>query len=158
MKPLLSHIVAMTPNRVIGRGNDLPWRIPEDLGYFKRTTLGKPVLMGRRTHESIGRPLPGRRNIVLSRRTGYEAAGCEVVGGLDEALRRCGEVAEIVVIGGEELYRLTLDRADRIYLTRVFEEVVDGDTWYPAIDPADWVETPVERGKVCEWVRLDRAP
>lgn len=139
LSPHLSLIVAMTPGRVIGRDNGLPWHLPDDLRRFKAITLGKPVVMGRRTFESIGRPLPGRRNIVLSRRTDFAPAGVEVVRDLDAAVAAAGDAAEIMVIGGAEIYALALPRATRLYVTEVHGEVA-GDVRFPAIDPAAWQE------------------
>lgn len=138
-------IWAMAENRVIGRDNKLPWYLPNDLKYFKRVTTGKPVIMGRKTYESIGRPLPNRSNIVISRQAGYQAAGCQVVSTLDEALELAeaqldisgGE--EVIVMGGAEIYALALPRADRLYVTLVHAEVA-GDAYFPAIDLAAWQE------------------
>lgn len=139
MRMLLSLIVAMARNRVIGRDGGLPWRLPADLGHFKRTTLGKPIVMGRATHDAIGRPLPGRHNIVVTRDTGYRTAGCTVVHSLDQALSAAGEVDEVMVIGGAELYRQALARSGRIYLTEVHAEPA-GDTCFPEFDPHEWRE------------------
>ena len=113
----LSIIVAAAANGVIGRDNQLPWRLPADLRHFKQTTMGKPILMGRKTWESIGRPLPGRTNIVITRDSDYAAAGCVVVNSIDAALLAAGSQDEIMVIGGAELYRQVLPRTDTIYLT-----------------------------------------
>jgi dihydrofolate reductase len=140
-------VAAMAGNRVIGRDNALPWRLPEDLRHFKALTLGKPVIMGRRTFESIGRPLPGRSNIVLSAAPGFRPpAGVVVMADLAGALR-CGReiaardgVAECMVIGGEEIYRQCLPCADRIYLTLI-ERDYEGDAWFPDIDPRQWRES-----------------
>ena len=133
----LALIAALAHNRVIGRDNRLPWHLPADLRFFKRTTMGKPLLMGRRTWESIGRPLPGRRMIVLSRDPGYQAPGCTVARSLDEAVEIAGTVPEIMVIGGATLYQQTLPRAERLYLTLV-EADVPGDAWFPEWDQRDW--------------------
>lgn len=135
----LALIVAMTPDRVIGRDNGLPWRLPEDLRRFKAITLGKPVIMGRRTWESIGRPLPGRRNIVVSGRADFAPAGAEVVRDLDAALALAGDVPEVMVIGGAQLYAAALPRATRLYLTDVHADI-DGDAWFPAFDLEAWRE------------------
>ena len=124
---IVSLVVAMARNRVIGRDNALPWRLPADLAYFKRVTMGHPVIMGRRTYESIGRPLPGRHNIVVSRNRAFHAPGCTVVGSLEEAWRAAGDADEACVIGGTTLFRETLPIADRIHLTEV-EADVEGDT------------------------------
>lgn len=137
MTPRLALIAALARNRVIGRDNRLPWRLPADLRFFKRTTTGKPLLMGRRTWESIGRPLPGRRMIVLSRDPNYQAPGCMMARSLDEAVELAGAVPEIMVIGGAALYRQTLPLADRLYLTRV-EADVPGDVWFPEWNEGNW--------------------
>lgn len=143
-------IVAAAQNGVIGRNNALPWHLPEDLRYFKRRTLGKPIVMGRKTYESIGRPLPGRTNIVISRNAGFAAAGIKVVRSLDEALRLADDIAqidgvdELVVIGGAEIYREALPRAERLYLTEV-HAVIQGDAVLPEVDWAQWREVGRER-------------
>jgi dihydrofolate reductase len=139
-----SLVVAMARNRVIGRDNALPWRLPADLAYFKRVTMGHPVIMGRRTHESIGRPLPGRMNIVVSRNPGYSAPGCIVVPSLEAAWAAAGDAEEVAVIGGTSLFEAALPGADRIHLTEVDAEV-PGDTWFPEFDRSEWAETEVER-------------
>jgi len=135
----ISLIAAMADNRVIGRDNRLPWRLPADLRHFRKITLGKPVVMGRKTWESIGRPLPGRTNIVVTRDPDYLAEGCVVAHSVDEALTACAGSEEVMVIGGANLYQQLLDRADRLYLTRVRAEV-EGDAWFPAFDAAQWRE------------------
>ena len=139
---MISLIVAVAENGVIGRDGALPWRLSDDLRRFKALTMGKPVIMGRKTWESIGRPLPGRQNIVITRKPGYRAEGSVVVGSLTAALAAAGDVPEIMVIGGAEIYRQFLPLAGRIYLTRV-HTVIAGDTFLPAMDPAEWEE--VER-------------
>ena len=136
---------AVARNDVIGRDGGLPWRLSSDLKRFKAQTLGKPIVMGRRTFEGLGRPLPGRLNIVISRDRAFRAEGVEVAGGIAEALAlagiraRCmaGSPQEICVIGGGEIYRQSIDRADRLHITHVDAEP-DGDTWFPPIDPAVW--------------------
>jgi dihydrofolate reductase len=133
----LSLIVAMAENRVIGRDNQLPWRLPADLKHFKQLTLGKPVVMGRHTWESIGRPLPGRTNIVVTRDDTYRADGALVAHSIDDAMRLAGEAEEVMIIGGATLYEQTIERADRIYLTLVHAEP-DGDSRFPEIDPRAW--------------------
>ena len=132
-------IVAMAENRVIGRNNQLPWRIPADLRHFKALTLGKPVIMGRKTYESIGRPLPGRDNIVVTADSGYQAEGCQVVHSVEQALEAAGSCEEAMIIGGANLYRQTLENADRLYLTLVKAEP-EGDTWFPEIELQQWRE------------------
>jgi dihydrofolate reductase len=135
----ISMIAAMAYDRVIGKDNQMPWHMPADLAHFKRVTLGKPVLMGRKTFESIGRPLPGRRNLVISRNPGYQADGIEVVGSVEAALALLAdnEVAEVMVIGGGHLYAELLPKADCLYLTRI-ELEVEGDTRFPAFADEQW--------------------
>ncbi|MDN3516083.1 dihydrofolate reductase [Aquisalimonas lutea] len=134
---MIALIAALTPDRVIGRDNGLPWHIPDDLRHFKRLTRGKPVIMGRRNYLSIGRPLPERTNIVLSRSQDFEAPGCRVVDTPEAAVEAAGDAGEIMVIGGAEIYRLFLPRAQRMYLTWV-ETDLTGDTHFPAYDTAAW--------------------
>ena len=138
--PRIAIIVARATNGVIGRNNTLPWHLPEDLAHFKRTTMGKPILMGRKTFESIGRPLPGRRNIVITRDRGWQHTGCEAAASLDDALARCEDDAEVFVVGGAQLYAQALPRADRLVVTEIHADV-EGDVHFPAIDPAHWRET-----------------
>ncbi len=141
----LSVIVAAAENGVIGRNNALPWHLPEDLRYFKRVTMGKPIVMGRKTFESIGRALPGRTNIVITRGQTCQADGVRTVATLDEALRVAREVAtrdgveELLVIGGAQIYQSALPRAQRLYLTEVHARV-EGDVRLPEIDWAQWRE------------------
>ncbi|MBK9444895.1 MAG: type 3 dihydrofolate reductase [Betaproteobacteria bacterium] len=135
----LSLIAAMANQRVIGRDNTLPWRLPEDLQHFKRTTLGKPVIMGRKTWESLGRPLPGRRNIVVSRNPDYLPVGGELVSSLEAAMAATADVDEAFVIGGADLYRQALPLAQRIYLTEIAGDYA-GDAHFPEFAAADWRE------------------
>ena len=141
----LALIWAMSRNRVIGRNNALPWHLSEDLRYFKRVTMGKPIIMGRKTWESIGRPLPGRTNIVITRDQSFQAAGARVVHSLDDALRLAEHIGviegaeEAIVIGGAEIYALALPKAERLYLTQVHAEV-QGDAWFPEFDVSQWQE------------------
>ncbi len=143
-------IVAAAENGVIGRNNALPWDIPADLQYFKRTTMGKPILMGRKTFESIGRPLPGRTNIVISANPEYRADGVRVVSSLDEAVALAEDIAlidgatELMVIGGAQIYAAALARAARIYMTEVHAEV-HGDAFLPPLDVSAWREVSRER-------------
>ncbi|MBX6393717.1 MAG: dihydrofolate reductase, partial [Burkholderiales bacterium] len=130
---IISLLVAVSDNGLIGRDNQLPWHLPADLKRFKRLSLGKPVLMGRKTWESLGRPLPERRNIVITRNRDYRAPGAEVTGSLEEAIRLAGDAEEIMVIGGAEIFRLALPLADRMYYTHV-HTVMDGDTFFPPVD------------------------
>lgn len=139
---IISLIVAMDRRGVIGAGGALPWRLSDDLKRFKAITMGKPLIMGRKTHESIGRPLPGRQNIILTRQRDYTAEGCLVCLDADSALAACAGYGEVMVMGGATLYELFLPRAGRIYLTRVQAEV-EGDTWFPPFDGNAWNE--VER-------------
>ena len=134
---MISLIVAVSVNNVIGADGELPWHLPEDLKRFKAITMGKPMIMGRATFASIGRALPGRRNIVMTRNSDFEAAGCDVVSSMDEALAVAGSVDEVMVIGGAEIYELFLPKADRIYLTRVHVDV-QGDTCFPPLDADEW--------------------
>lgn len=138
-------IVAAASNRAIGKNNALPWYLPNDLKYFKATTMGKPIVMGRKTYESIGKPLPGRTNIVLTTDQRYTAEGIKVVHTVDEALSVARSVAfldeaqEVVVIGGAEIYALFLPEAQRLYMTEVKAEI-EGDAFFPEVDWSQWVE------------------
>jgi dihydrofolate reductase len=138
----ISLIAAASENNVIGKGNALPWDLPAELQYFRETTRGKPVIMGRRTYESIGRPLPGRRNMVISRESGLRIEGCETATSVEEAisLAKADTAEEVFVIGGEQIYRLALPLADRIYLTRVHTVIEDGDAFFPVFDASQWEE------------------
>lgn len=139
MPASLSIISAMDNNRLIGNNNALPWHLPADLAFFKKTTLNKPILMGRKTYESIGRPLPGRRNIIISRDPAYHQDGCETVASIDEALRLVEDQAEAMLIGGASLYSQTLQRAQTLYITEIHEQF-EGDAWFPEIDKTRWKE------------------
>ncbi len=134
---LISIVVAASTNNVIGVGGELPWRLADDLRHFKAITMGKPIIMGRRTWESIGRPLPGRQNIVMTRQSNYAADGCDVVTTPAAALAAAGAADEVMVIGGGHIYEMFLPKAGRLYLTRVHASI-DGDTFFPAVDAADW--------------------
>lgn len=130
----VSLIGAMAENRVVGRENQMPWHLPEDLKRFRKITTGHPIIMGRKTFESIGRPLPNRENVVITRQKDYAPAGVTVVSSLDEAISRCeGKTEEVFVIGGGEIWSLALDRADRIYLTLIHKRI-DGDAYFPEFD------------------------
>jgi len=135
----LSVVAAVARNRVIGADGDLPWHLPADLQHFRKLTLGKALLMGRATHHSIGRPLPERHNIVLSSNPALQAPGCTVVQSVEEAIAAAGDATELMIIGGESLYRSLLPRADRLYLTEV-DATVSGDRYFPTYDPAEWQE------------------
>lgn len=139
MKPTISLIVAVAQNGIIGTGGTMPWHITEDFRHFKAVTSGHSVVMGRKTYESIGRPLPNRRNIVITRNTALNIEGCEMAGSLEEALAMCDGEQEIFVIGGGEIYRQSMPLADKLYITHVGVEV-EGDTRFPDIDPAVWHE------------------
>jgi dihydrofolate reductase len=141
--PKLSIIVAVADNGVIGSGNQLPWRLPDDLKRFKALSLGKPIVMGRKTYDSIGRPLPGRLNIVVSRRGDLEIPGCTVVTSLAEALAAAGAVDEIVIVGGADIYRQVLPKVQTIHLTRV-HATVPGDVQFPQLAPGEWRERGTE--------------
>lgn len=136
---IVSMIAAMAKGRVIGLNNKMPWHLPAELQLFKRATLGKPIVMGRNTFESIGRPLPGRLNIVLSRQAGYQPEGVTVVASLDEAKQAAGDVEELMIIGGATIYQQCLAEADRLYLTHIDLEV-EGDTWFPDYEQYEWQE------------------
>ena len=162
----ISLIVAVSRNGVIGVDNALPWYLPEDLKHFKSITMAKPIIMGRKTFDSIGRPLPGRTNIVLSRDTEFNSEGVEVAATLEQALSiarpACLEsnVEEIMIIGGEQIYRMTIQVADRLYLTEVDIDI-HGDAFFPEIDYSLWREEIVEYPKVTakypyKFVTLDR--
>jgi Dihydrofolate reductase len=134
---MISLIVAMAENRVIGMHNQMPWHMPADLRHFKAVTMGKPVVMGRRTFESIGRPLPGRRNVVITRNASWQADGVERASSLDDALALLSDYAEVMIIGGGQLYAEALPRAHRLYLTHIDLEVA-GDTWFPDYSGYEW--------------------
>jgi dihydrofolate reductase len=142
--PGITLIVAVADSGVIGRDNALPWHLPDDLKRFKRLTLGKPIVMGRKTFESIGKPLPGRQNIVLTREANYQRDGIVVVHGVDDALRAAVGQAEITVIGGAELFNLFLPLASRVHLTRVHADIA-GDVKWPALDQRQWQVVESER-------------
>ncbi len=139
----VSAVVAASENDVIGCDGGLPWHVSSDLKLFKEITLGKPIIMGRRTWDSLpGKPLPGRRNIVITRQTGFSAVGAELAHSVDEALALCDGEEEVSIIGGGQIYAEAMARTTRIYLTRVHLEV-EGDTFLPALEDGEWVE--VER-------------
>lgn len=135
----VSLIAAMAENRVIGANNGLPWRLPADLKHFRRLTTGHHIIMGRRNYESIGKPLPDRTNIVVTRNTGYRAPGCLVRNSIEEALATVRNDSEVFIIGGAEIYRQVLDRADRLYLTLIHASI-QGDTYFPEFDGHLWQE------------------
>ncbi len=129
----------MASNRVIGINNTLPWHLPADFKHFKSVTMGKPILMGRKTFESIGRPLPGRTNIIITNNRSYSAEGCHVVNSIDEALALTHDASEAMIIGGASFYQQTLPIAQRIYLT-IIHHSFDGDAYFVALDDAEWRE------------------
>lgn len=160
MQPRLTLVVAYSDNRVIGRDNTLPWKLPGDLAHFKRTTLGSPIIMGRKTWESLGRPLPGRTNVVVSRNTQYAAPGAVVVPTLEAAVQACGEVTDAYVIGGAQIYTQAIPLAQRLIATEVHAHV-DGDAWFPELSAGEWQETsrdrqPVENGYAYDFVVYER--
>jgi dihydrofolate reductase len=150
----LSLIVAVSRNNVIGINNQLPWHLPEDLRYFKSVTMGKPIVMGRKTYDSIGRALPGRTNIVITRDEAWSAPGVEVAQTLERALKLAEQAceaagaSEVMVIGGEQIYRMTIDFADRLYLTQV-EAEVEGDAFFPEISSEAWHQVEVSLPNYC---------
>ncbi|MGB3289595.1 MAG: dihydrofolate reductase [Burkholderiaceae bacterium] len=158
--PTIQLVVAYASNRVIGRDNTLPWRLPSDLAHFKRTTLGHPIIMGRNTWESLGRPLPGRPNLVVSRNPAYQPEGATAFPTLEAALASCGGADKACIIGGEQLFRHALDLADEIIATEVHADV-EGDTYFPDLDPALWQEAErlpqaEENGLAFDFVRYTR--
>lgn len=166
-EPRIAFIVAMDTNRVIGRDNSLPWRLPDDMRWFRQHTLGKPCIMGRKTYESLPdrfRPLPDRLNIVVTRNPNYQAPGAVIVRTIEAALAAAGNVAEVIIVGGAELFRALLPVADRIYLTEV-HATVNGDVVFPEYPREDWRETYREDHQADErhefpftWLILDRRP
>lgn len=154
-KKTVALIVARSRNGVIGRDNQLPWRLPEDLRYFKRVTMGKPVIMGRNTWESLGKPLPGRDNIVITRNENFYAHGATVVNDLETAMLLADSLAdasgadEIMIIGGAQIYAEALPYATRAYITEVDAEI-EGDAFFPDMNPAEWSETTRESFLACE--------
>ncbi|MFC7687183.1 dihydrofolate reductase [Ureibacillus sp. GCM10028918] len=127
---MISLIVAHDKNRVIGHENKMPWHLPGELQYFKEQTMGKPMIMGRKTFDSIGRPLPGRRNIVITRNESYRVEGIEVAASLEEALKLAGNEEEVMIIGGEQIFKMSMPIADRLYITHI-EHDFEGDTYFP---------------------------
>jgi len=135
----ISLIVAMGENHVIGRNGDLPWHIPEDLKWFKKNTLGKPIIMGRKTFETLKKPLPGRHNIVITSDQNYEVDGTTVTHSLEEALEAAGEVEEIMICGGASIYKQALPLVDKMYITLIYHDF-EGDTFFPKYDTKQWKE------------------
>lgn len=135
----LAIIVATDEQGLIGKENDLPWKLSADLQYFRRVTMGKPLIMGRNTHESIGRALPGRKNIIVTKNKAYQVEGCTVVHSIDDALLECEQVDEVMIMGGASLYKQLLPLADKLYLTQVHASL-EGDTWFPEWQKNEWSE------------------
>lgn len=131
----ISMIAAMAKNRVIGKGNDMPWHLPADLKYFKKVTLGKPVIMGRNTYESIGMLLPGRKNIIITRNPAYAVEGATTANSIESAIETCGDVEEVMIIGGGTIYQQALNLANKLYLTYIDLDV-EGDTFFPDYESA----------------------
>lgn len=164
-RPRIAYVVAMDENRVIGRDNDLPWRLPDDMRWFREKTLGKPCIMGRKTYDSLPdrfRPLPGRLNIVVTRNSDYQALGAVVVHSVDEALQAAGDVEEVIIVGGGDLFRRLMPVVDRLYLTQV-RGAVGGDVFFPPVDLSQWHETYRQEHPADErhplpftWLILDR--
>ncbi len=159
-KPLIQIVVAYSRNRVIGRDNDLPWRLPGDLKHFKRSTMGCPIIMGRKTWESLGRPLPGRLNVVISRDPDYQAEGAAVRDSVEGALQACADAPRACIIGGEQLFRVALPLTDEIIATEIHANI-EGDTFFPEIAVDEWEETerlpqPDENGLSYDFVILRR--
>jgi len=159
---IVSIIVAMDEQGVIGAKNDLPWHLSDDLKHFKKITMGNPIVMGRKTHESIGRRLPGRENIVMTRDETYSAEGCTVLNSVDDVLNHCAHVDEVMITGGTELYKAFFEKANRIYLTEVHTKV-NGDTFFPEFNRDEWNEISRENHSKDEkndfdfsWVLLER--
>ena len=159
-QPAISMIVARSRDHVIGRDNQMPWKISADLQFFKRVTMGHPVIMGRKTWESIGRPLPGRRNVVVSRNTELQLTGAEVVNSLDAALTTLSEFPRVFVIGGEQLFTQAFPKADRLFITEIDIDVDGGDTFFEVPNQLEWEEverTPASEGEITfNFITLER--
>ena len=140
---IISLIAAMSRNRVIGKGNKLPWSIPADMKRFRELTLGKPVIMGRKTFESIGKPLPNRKNIIITNDKNYRAEDCFVVHSVDESLKAAKGSEEVMIIGGEQIFREFLPKANKMYLTFIDKDF-EGDAYFPEYKKKEWKETKKE--------------
>lgn len=140
LRPHIKCVVAYSKNRVIGRDNTLPWRLPSDLAHFKKVTMGQPIIMGRKTWESLGRPLPGRRNIVVSRNASYEAPGAEVFSSVQQAIQACHNEPSVCIIGGAQIFNDALPFIDEIIATEIMAEI-DGDVFFPELSASEWRET-----------------
>lgn len=164
-RPRIAYVVAMDDNRLIGRDNALPWRLPDDMAWFREKTMGKPCIMGRKTYDSLPdrfRPLPGRLNIVVTHNPEYEAPGAVVVHSVEEALAAAEDVDEVVIIGGADLFSYFMPVVDRLYLTHVHDSV-EGDVFFPEFDRAEWRESYREYHPADDrhalsftWIILDR--
>lgn len=146
---IVTAVVAMAQNRAIGKDNELLWHLPDDLKHFKNITRGHTVIMGRKTFDSVGKPLPNRRNIVITRQKGLDISGAETVHSVEEALTLCPADEEVFIVGGAEIYKLALPRTDRIYLTTVHQRY-EGDAYFPETDPLQWKEVASERHEADE--------
>lgn len=136
---IISIITAMDKNRVIGKDNALPWKLPSELQYVKAVTMGAPIVMGRKNYESIGRPLPGRRNIILTRDKNYKVDGCEIAHSKAQVLKMCAEEVEVFIFGGQEIYQLFLPIVDKLYITKINHEF-EGDTFFPEVNMGEYIE------------------
>ena len=158
--PAISMIVARSRNHVIGVDNQMPWKISADLQFFKKVTMGHPVIMGRKTWESIGRPLPGRRNVVVSRNANLQLTGAEVANSLDAALATLNEFPRVFVIGGEQLFTQAFPKVDRLYITEIDIDVEGGDTFFEVPNESEWKEverTPASEGEITfNFITLER--
>lgn len=141
----VSLIAAMDNNRVLGKENDIPWRIPKDWEYVKNTTEGYPIILGRKNLESIGRALPGRRNIILTRDKGFSYNGCEIVHSIEEVFELCSNEEKIFIFGGEQIYKLFLPYVEKMYITKIHCEF-EGDTFFPEVNYKEWSEVSVTQG------------
>ena len=146
MKMIISFVVAMGKNRVIGKNNSLPWNMPADMKRFRDLTAGKPMIMGRKTYESIGRPLPNRTNIIITRDKNYNVKGCVIAHSIDEAIKAAGNVPEAMVIGGFQIFKEFFPIANKIYLT-IIDNNFEGDTYFPEYTKSEWRETKKEEHK-----------
>ncbi|MCU6792596.1 DfrD/DfrG/DfrK family trimethoprim-resistant dihydrofolate reductase [Paenibacillus sp. WQ 127069] len=142
---IISLIVAMDKNRVIGKGNDIPWRIPSDWEHVKNTTKGHPIILGRKNLQSIGRALPNRRNIILTRDKDFSFEGCEITHSIEDVFKLCENEVEIFIFGGEQIYDMFLPYVEKMYVTEIHHEF-EGDTFFPIVDFDEWKEVSVEKG------------
>ncbi|MAE42886.1 type 3 dihydrofolate reductase [Candidatus Woesearchaeota archaeon] len=150
----ISFVVAMGRNKVIGSNNSLPWNMPADMKHFKKLTLGKPIIMGRKTYETIGKPLPNRKNIIITRDQDYKAEGCIVAHSIEESLQSAENAEEVMVIGGAQIYKEFLPKANRIYLT-IIDHDFEGDTHFPEYNEEEWQEIEREEHKADEENKYD---